>query len=172
MWFAPSPMATAGEATRFWSSAFVPVGRTPGVTINLPFASGRARIMAASCGLAITPSAPARNARRARSCTSSWISPFRIRARSRSPRSIEVNMVTARIFRSVSPRPATAARTTFGSPWTVRKSRSNCASPATAFSTVCPMSNSFMSRNTRLPISVSSFASAKPPPVSIPKPIL
>ena len=44
-----------------------PAGRTPGVTINLPFASGRARIIAASCGEAMTPSAPARRARAARS---------------------------------------------------------------------------------------------------------
>jgi hypothetical protein len=45
--------------------------------------------------------------------------------------------------------------------------------PRTAASTVAPMSKSFMSRKMRLPWScLSSLASARPPPVSMPRPIL
>jgi hypothetical protein len=60
-------------------------------------------------------------------------------------------------------RPRLAARTTCGSPWTVRKSRSNCASPRTAASTVAPMSNSFMSRKMRLPCVVLELAGKREP---------
>ena len=50
------------------------------------------------------------------------------------------------------PRPAAAARTTWGSPWTVRKSRSKRPRPRTAASTVAAMSKSLRSRKTRLPL--------------------
>ncbi len=63
------------------------------------FRAGRGSA-AASCGLAITPSAPAAKARPARSCTRSAIGPALMQDRSRSARSSEVRMVTARIFRS------------------------------------------------------------------------
>ena len=120
----------------------------------------------------MTPSAPAIRALRARSTTRSWMLPSLIRAAFRSSRSRDVRIVTARIFVLLSPRPATAARTTYGSPWTVRKSRLYCAMPATAFSTVAPMSKNFMSRKTLAPRSLSSFARARPPPVNMPRPIL
>jgi hypothetical protein len=91
-------MASAGVAIRFWSPLSLPSGRTPGVTISFPGASGMDRIIAASCGEAMTPSAPASSARAARVATISGTAPSRISAASRSARSSEVRTVTARIF--------------------------------------------------------------------------
>ncbi len=69
MWSAPAASAAAGVAVRFWSPGSAPTGRMPGVTISLPTAAGSARRRAASRGEAMTPSAPAAKARRARSST-------------------------------------------------------------------------------------------------------
>ena len=72
-----------------------------------------------------------------------------------------------------SPRPATAALTTCGSPWTVRKSGATEATmPRVAAVTVAPISKSFMSRKTRLPLALRSRARSSPPEARRPRPIL
>ena len=170
---APAARAAAGVAVRFWSSGVAPSGRTPGVTMSLSRAPGRARRRAASIGEAMTPSAPAANARAARSSTISSRAPSRMRAASRSARSSEVRMVTARMRVGVAARPATAARTTCGSPCTVRKSGSSRAVISrTARVTVAPMSKSLRSRKTRLPSPLRSAARSRPPEASRPRPSL
>ena len=68
-----------GVAVRFWSPGAEPGGRMPGVTMSLPVDSGSARRAAASWGEAMTPSAPAAKARRARSRTRSERAPARMR---------------------------------------------------------------------------------------------
>ena len=82
-------------------------------------------------------------------------------------------MVMARSRVGASPRPAAAAATTCGSPWTVRKSGATVAVRLrVAAVTVAPMSKSFMSRKTRLPWALSSRARSRPPVARRPRPIL
>jgi hypothetical protein len=152
-----------GVATRFWSPTAAPAGRTPGgddqLALRLRQGADRRRLVRAG-DHTIGPGFPARGRR----------APARFRpgrragSGSRPDRRGPARSAPSPPGSSapLPPLPVAAARTTCGSPCTVRKSRSYWAMPRTAASIVAPMSKSFISRKTRLPCSCfSSFARAK-----------
>src|SRR5579862_546927 len=143
---APASMASSGVATRAWSWASVPAGRTPGVMSVTPWPTSD-RTAATSRGEQTSPCAPASTESTASRRTASETGPSRpMRPRSSSLR--EVSTVTAAT--SVPGAASTAARITSGPPaaCTVSTSGRSLATARAAPLTVAGMSWSLRSRNT------------------------
>ena len=158
---------------RFWSPGAMPAGRMPGVTMSLPADSGRARRRAASRGEAMTPSAPAAKARRARS--SDEVGEGAVA----DERGVEVGAVERGEDGDGEEAGRRVAAAFGGGGDHVRVAVDGeevggdvAARLRVAAATVAPMSKSFMSRKTRLPSALSARARSRPPVARRPRPTL